>query len=285
MSAEWELVDGLAVHTRGAGPSILLMPYPHAVSVVGDPTMDALINPLVALGRRVVTFDPPGSGRSTCPPRLGMRKMLACAETALDVTGVNQPVDVLGHSQGGMAALAFALDHPHMIRRLVLVGTAASGISYFRASGAIWKRDHPDWWRMGLWALLYRLSGRRAPALRMLDVIQRASWVDQARYSPRRVTLVDWLRAAPPRMAWGLVARRLDYRDQLAELCAPTLVLVGKRDPQMPLACAEELSRGIPHARLVVFSHSGHYPFLEEADPFWATVAEFLNASPTSLMC
>jgi hypothetical protein len=38
---------------------VLLMPYPHALSVVGDPTLERLVAGLVALGRRVVTFDPP----------------------------------------------------------------------------------------------------------------------------------------------------------------------------------------------------------------------------------
>jgi proline iminopeptidase len=49
----------------------------------------------------------------------------------------------------------------------------------------------------------------------------------------------------------------------------------------MPPTCAEELAHGIPYARLVVFEHSGHYPFAEEPQTFWAIVREFLEDSPS----
>jgi len=43
--------DGLAVYACGSGPPLLLMPYPHAVSVVGDRNMDLLVDGLTSLGR------------------------------------------------------------------------------------------------------------------------------------------------------------------------------------------------------------------------------------------
>ena len=94
--------DGLTVYRFGAGAPLLFMPYPHAVSTVGDgvPSLMALIERLVSFRRTVITFDPPGSGRSTRPLRLGMPEMLACAEEALAACGINGPVDVFGHSQG-----------------------------------------------------------------------------------------------------------------------------------------------------------------------------------------
>jgi proline iminopeptidase len=96
------------------------------------------------------------------------------------------------------------------------------------------------------------------------------------------MSVADWRHPAPTRLAWGMIARRLDYRERLGEIRVPTLVLVGKHDPQMPLACAEELAHGIPNARLVVFGRSGHYPFVEEGDSFWPTVGDFLNAPTCS---
>ena len=43
---------------------------------------------LVDLGRRVVSFDPPGAFASSRPPRLGLAEMLACSREALQVAGV-----------------------------------------------------------------------------------------------------------------------------------------------------------------------------------------------------
>ena len=269
--------EGLAVYTFGEGAPLLFMPYPHGVGVVGDPNFMALIRGLIKLGRRVITFDPPCSGRSTRPARLDMQEMLACAEEALTACGIMAPVDVFGHSQGGVAALAFAIEQPQRVRSLILANTASGGPCYFRAPGAIWNRSHPDYWRMGLPGLLYLLTRRHAPAMLMLNVIFRASWFDRSRFVPARITLHDWFRPASPRLAWNLMARRLHYGTRLEEVRAPTLVLAGHHDPQMPPACAEELVRGIPNARLVIFEKSGHYPFLEEPDLFWAAVEEFMS--------
>jgi pimeloyl-ACP methyl ester carboxylesterase len=41
-----------------------------------------------------------------------MQEMFGCAEEALEVCGVRGPVDMVGHSQGGFAALALAVERP-----------------------------------------------------------------------------------------------------------------------------------------------------------------------------
>jgi pimeloyl-ACP methyl ester carboxylesterase len=111
----------------------------------------------------------------------------------------------------------------------------------------------------------------------MLNAVFRASYVDRARFAPAPVAWRDWLRPGRPRLWWNQrVARHLDYRGRLGEVRAPTLVLAGRHDPQMPPACGEELARGIPGARLVVFERSGHYPFIEEQGAFWAAIGGFL---------
>jgi proline iminopeptidase len=57
----------------------------------------------------------------------------------------------------------------------------------------------------------------------------------------------------------------------------PSVVHEGlaRHDPQMPPACSEELARGIPEVQLVVFEKSGHYPFMEEPEAFWAEIRGF----------
>ena len=101
--------DGLAIYRFGKGEPILFLPYPHAASVVGDLIPTVLIEGLEQADRQVITFDPPSAGRSTRRARLDLAKMLDAAEEALEHCGVNGPVDVVGHSQGAFAALAFAL--------------------------------------------------------------------------------------------------------------------------------------------------------------------------------
>jgi hypothetical protein len=82
--------DGLAIYCFGRGEPILFMPYPHAASVVGDPMPTAIIEGLEQANRQVVTFDPPGAGRSTRLARLDLAEMLDGAEEALQHCSVNE---------------------------------------------------------------------------------------------------------------------------------------------------------------------------------------------------
>src|SRR5919202_3159013 len=183
--------EGLAIYRFGAGQPLLLMPYPHAWNLVGTPNFTTLVDGLTRLGRTVVTFDPPGAGRSIRPMRLDMPEMLECAEEALATCGVDVPVDVVGHSMGSYVALAFAVEHPARVRRLVLVGAGAGGRSYMWAPGALWNASHPRFRRWALFAALYWLSGRHAPEKLMSNVVARASYVDPACAPQQAVELRD----------------------------------------------------------------------------------------------
>lgn len=268
---------GLAAYRFGSGAPLLWLPYPHADEVIGDPTPMVFIKQLTSLGRQVISFDPPGSGRSSRAMHLGMPEIVACAAEALEVCGIQQPVDVLGHSQGAIAALAFTLEHPAKVKSLVLVGGAAGGPSYFNAPGFIGNRSHRQFWQMALWGILYILTRRRAAEKHMCNVMFEASFVDKRHFTPQQVNFKDWFLPARPRTWWSNVARHLDYRSRLGEVRVPTLLLVGRHDPQCPLACSEELARGIPNSKLVIFEKSGHNPFTEEPELFANELQAFLE--------
>jgi proline iminopeptidase len=267
---------GLAVYEIGSGDPVLLMPGPHRFQRPGLRSADALIDGLTGLGRSVVTFDPPGSGRSERRARLGVLEMEMCTLEALLALGVRGPVDALGHSMGGLALLAFALDHPACVRRLVLVGTGRGGRTYLTARGALWNPHHRAFLRVAALGTLH-LAVRRLGSERALNnLIERESFHDPRFSRTAAVRPGDWLRSAGGRADWHRVARKLDYGPRLGELDVPALVLCGRHDPQFPLACSRELVEGIPRSRLEVFEASGHYPFIEEADAFWPAVGRFL---------
>jgi proline iminopeptidase len=68
-----------------------------------------------------------------------------------------------------------------------------------------------------------------------------------------------------------------DVESRLHTIQAPALVIVGASD--MPtVAMAQKTARLIPNARLAVFEHSRHFPFIEEKERFLQVVREFLRA-------
>jgi pimeloyl-ACP methyl ester carboxylesterase len=113
-------VDGVAVHVheRGKGEPVVLI---HGSgSLIQDFLTSGLVERL-AETRRVIMFDRPGYGyterpRGTIwtPERQAALLVAACARI-----GAERPV-VLGHSWGALVAVAWALDHPDAISRLVL---------------------------------------------------------------------------------------------------------------------------------------------------------------------
>jgi proline iminopeptidase len=268
---------GLAVYRFGSGRPVFFMPGPHRFQRPGLPIADAIIAGLMGLGRQVVTFDPPGSGHSTRKSTLGMDEMRNCTDEALHLCNVHLPVDAFGHSMGGLALLDYVLARPQAVRRLVLVGTGSGGPSYLSAPGALWNSSHPRFLTLAVLGVAQSVWRCRALESILNGFITRESFVDQGFAQPVHVAAADWFRRRRGRSDWHRIARRLDYSPRLAEVQAPTLILCGSHDPQFPPSASEQLHSGIAHSELAMFGRSGHYPFIEESDRFWATADAFLN--------
>ncbi len=273
------MVNGLATYALGQGSPLLLMPHPHGLTS-GLMAESFLAHQLVATGRRVVTFDPPGAYRSTREPYLDMREMLVCAHDALDAWGVRGAVDVMGHGQGGLCALFLAVEQPEHVSRLVLVGGFSGAPAIRRFRGLPW---HWRWWRSPEFGRFQRWSsrlgrgrGNLATHKRLFNLVSRVSYADRDRAPQLAIDSLDQRRPPPLRDRWWAVARRLDCRGSLERVSAPTLLCVGRYDPQAPVACSIELQRGIAGARLAVFEHSGHSPFVEEPGRFAEVLEAFL---------
>ena len=73
------------------------------------------------------------------------------------------PLTPLGHSMSGLALLAYAIERPRRIKRLVLVGTGSGGHAYMSAAGALWNRNHAHFWRMALLGMPHIVWPRLGP--------------------------------------------------------------------------------------------------------------------------
>ncbi|MCM6775921.1 alpha/beta hydrolase [Nocardia sp. CDC159] len=120
--------DGTKVHyvdSGGDGPAMILL-HSFAMDVdVWQPQIDDF-----APGMRVLAVDSRGHGGT---PDNGVP--FTYWDTAWDTwavadhAGIDEPVVVVGLSQGGFTAMRMALQHPRRVRGLVLIGTVAAGPS------------------------------------------------------------------------------------------------------------------------------------------------------------
>jgi proline iminopeptidase len=275
-----EIHNGLAVYQRGEGASVLVFPYPHASG--GGPMIDgALVSIAVDCGFQASTFDPPAQYRSTRPARVALDEMVDCAVETLDVLRLSEPVAVLGHSMSALCAFYFALAHPERVSRLVLIGTppgSGMAIVRYRAMPFQWPPWHPNLWRMLGWEILLALGRGSLETHKKMDLLQeRANFVNQALVPPIVIEPGDRRRPAPPRDRWWLAIREARLVPRASGLRCPTLLIVGRHDPQTPVRVSRALHQRIPDSQLVVFERSGHAPFLEEPERFTEVLTAFLQ--------
>jgi pimeloyl-ACP methyl ester carboxylesterase len=93
--------------------------------MAGSEMLAPLIPPLAAR-RRVIAYDLPGHGRSPLQP--GPMRPAAMADQLAET--LQEPVDVLGYSLGGEVAFRLAVQHPRLVRRLILLAIAARRDAY-----------------------------------------------------------------------------------------------------------------------------------------------------------
>jgi pimeloyl-ACP methyl ester carboxylesterase len=211
---------------------------------------DALAEPLAQRGR-VVRIDQRGHGESSSPGGPCSRKDLARdALAVLDALAIPRAIWV-GHSVGGIVAMAAALAEPERVAGLVLIGTA----SHCGERTAAWYEEI---------ALAAEERGG--------DGLVRAIYGAGSR---RRV------RGDPAAIAH--VARMLTslYRDpltpQLAAIACPVLLLVGEKDLMGPKA-SQTIRDALPpgRAELVVMPGCGHWLQLDAPDAVIAAIDGWL---------
>jgi proline iminopeptidase len=235
----------------------------------------------VNAGCRVITFDPPGAFRSTRSAQITMSEMLNCTEETLSHLDIHHSFSVIGHSMGGLCAIAYTLSYPKYVQKLVLIDTATGGPAIARCKGMPWgmRRIDPDFWRFIIWGWrLSSASGSLSLHKKFLRLLWKHSYTKKKLMPELEIVPGDNRLPAPVRDKWPMVARQLDYSHQVKEIQVPTLVCVGRFDPQAPIFCSEELEQSIKYSNLIIFEQSGHYPFIEEQERFTEEVSNFLAA-------
>ena len=224
---------------------------------------DALCESLARGGRRVVRYDLRDSGASITvdpeAPAYTLRDLAAdAAALARELDG--RPAHLAGIGVGGMVAQVAALDHPEAFSALTLVGTRPV------APGTV-DDDLPDHDA----ATMDRLFSRSMPDWSDRDAVAEyaAGGAEILGDDPAAARLVAgriWdrtpgtLPAVQMANQLGMVFARLDckprWRERLAELALPALVVHGRRDPFFPVGNGEALAREIPGARLLVLERA-----------------------------
>lgn len=261
-------LDGgsLFYETAGAGPAVVLI---HGG--FGDRRMwDAQFRAL-ASRYRVIRYDHRGFGRSPAPT--AAYSPVADLGRLLDHLGVRR-AHVVGNSLGGSLALDFALLRPERVARVVVVASGPSGYPATEADRARFAREIAS---VGAVFAAADTIGPARAAERWLEhpMIAVAS---RARSTRALVGAMVRENAGIFRLRhWPFESIEPSTYARLAEIRAPTLVILGARDTRLVRATAEA-TLAVPGSRLVVVPGADHLPQMTHPRRVTALLVEFLGA-------
>jgi pimeloyl-ACP methyl ester carboxylesterase len=241
---ETTMLGPLPVLAGGAGPPLLylggLLPVAGVDTRLARRAAEVSSRPLVDVRR--VLF---ANRRQGLPEGMTIAELAAEHAEAIGALQAG-PVDVVGVSTGGSIAQQLAADHPHAVRRLVLLSTGC--------------RLLPEAQRMQARIAVDVRRGRPARA-----VASAAAFVLFPKVEPAARLLAPLLRPLVRKLGdLSDLAATIEAEDAFdlgraaQPIRAPTLIVCGARDRFYPRPLLEETQRLIPGSFLHVVPRRGH---------------------------
>jgi proline iminopeptidase len=274
---------GLHLYFRvlGEGPETVVVPNANWLAEPFQP---------LALGRRLILFDPRSRGRSST---VTDRRQLSLEEDASDLEAVRryfglERMSLLGASYHAAITAHYTIENPDRVERLLLVCPITP-----RQPGE-WAQETP-----GPEILVYppgvpRLEEMRRDGLDKTDPVAYCrAWFnyfllpaqlgdpeaalrfpvdDVASFPnewPSHALTVYFEHIIPKMRAW-------DFRPRLRGLDLPVLVIQGTED-LVPVAASREWAENCPNSRFLPIEGTGHHPYLERPQEFFSAADAFLK--------
>jgi pimeloyl-ACP methyl ester carboxylesterase len=221
-------------------------------------------------GYRAVSVDLRGQGESSVPwkaydvPSVG-NDILALVQH-LDAG----PAHVIATSFAPAAAVWAAVEQPEAVRSLVLIGASVreATLNPFMKVAVWFMMNNP--WRVRTWGSFYR---RLYPTRKPEDFEEYLSTLLKNLAEPGRFDACKALGSSPRRPS----------EERLDRLQAPTLVVMGTRDPDFPDPGAEATySAGKTRGTVAMIEGAGHYPQTEMPETTGPVIREFLQKVSSS---
>ena len=270
--------DGVRLYYRIAGSEGPFVIAPFALY------HGSSLDPL-AKGRRIVTYDPRGRGRSAAAPleRVSLDYLLTDLDTVRKAVGAER-VSIIGWSGAGMETFVYALRNPGRVDRLVQLAPVAPR---FNPYGRTMMEDRDARTDNGSRAALQarvdagEFRDRPAEHCRARAAVSGPPLLFDPGIPLAIPDVCDSANEHPDTIGayFGALFQSIDgydWRSKLAEVTIPRLVVHGVRD-NIPLTGNEEWVRGQANARLLIVGRSGHFPHYENPAVTLPAIDRFLS--------
>jgi proline-specific peptidase len=268
----------LTYRREGAGP--VLVCHPGGPGLSADYLVD-----LGGLGEAfsLVLLNPRGTDGSSAPAD---KRAYTSADYVADVEELRvhlgeERLNLLGHSHGGVVALAYAAEHPARVRRLV---ASHSLVRFHRdeMDELMQRHAHEPWYEDARLALEQEDKGEYSNEEELREITRRFWPMYFASVDERVTDYIDRClvsdRPNPDSLrVFNEASEEWDMRHELERVTAPTLVITGDHDFICGPACAADIAGGIAESQTIIFERCGHFPFIEQPDAYRTAVERFLT--------
>jgi len=276
--------------TEGTGPYLVLV----AGGPGGDHTSFHPFFSRLAANHTVVYFDSIGRGRSD---RLKDLKQYTVQRDAEDVEALRialkqDKIDVLGHSYGGMPAMAYALKYPEHVAHLIVSDSLHSADGFqenIDSCNYNVSHQYPD-----VWAKLVAMHDKGVKSgSQEYEELYGSAMMDMYWFDDNHGNLMFHsgdkggfnediyltMLGDDPEIKVGGTMKGYDPRPKMKNLHVPVLICVGRYDRVAIPKAALEMKNCLPaeSSQIAYFEHSGHRPWVEETDAYFKTVGDFLG--------
>lgn len=255
-----EVGDEVVVMLHGSGPG-----------ASGWANFNRNIQPLTDAGYRVILMDCPGWSKSDTIVNDGSRSHLNARvlKGLVDALGLNK-IHIIGNSMGGHSAVAFTLEYPEHVDKLILMGGGTGGGSLFtpmpaegiKRIGKLYREPTMDNLKEMMDIFVYDTSNLTDALFqtRLDNILARKDHLEN---------FVASSKANPKQFP--------DVGHRLGEIKNETLIVWGRDDRFVPMDTGIRLVNGIQRSELHIFNRCGHWVQWEYADKFNRMVLDFLK--------
>ena len=278
-------INGLKYHylDEGRGEPMLM--------VHGNPTWSFFFRSLVkAFGHhhRVIVPDHIGCGLSQKPAAdqygFRLKDRISDLSVLMDHLHLDRPLTLILHDWGGMIGLAWALDHPDCVSRIIIMNTAGFFPPGSKSIPLRLRLIRSGSSMMHLAVLRFNLFARAALYMaprKRLTPEAKAGLIAPYNTPRNRLASLKFVLDIPlsPQEPSGDIVQRVDKN--LHRICdCPTLILWGAHDFVFDRDYYLEWRRRLPHAQAHWYEDAGHYLLEDIPDRIISQIKQFLHNHP-----
>lgn len=254
-----------------AGDEVVVMLHGSGPGASGWANFNRNIQPLTDAGYRVILMDCPGWSKSDTIVNDGSRSHLNARvlKGLVDALGLNK-IHIIGNSMGGHSAVAFTLEYPEHVDKLILMGGGTGGGSLFtpmpaegiKRIGKLYREPNMDNLKEMMDIFVYDTCNLTEELFqtRLDNILARKDHLEN---------FVASSKANPKQFP--------DVGHRLGEIKNETLIVWGRDDRFVPMDTGIRLVNGIQRSELHIFNRCGHWVQWEYADKFNRMVLDFLK--------